>query len=274
MDILANNKKALGYYTKLLPAVKDFCAPLSDYLGIKLFMWLKMYKSGKYLHISTDSRMGEFVFQQLTKTTVYFRNYLKFADKQKSYDCILWPLQPQNVGMELCIKLGYWHGISLIPMQSSSDCIEMACFLTDKDNVGMSEFYYKHLKVLERFANQFRQVFRNEIKIDEQNHSLGIFEEGIDLFIPDRNHSQANEQEIIKSFYKKIGSSTQNKINLSSKQLECLNLLGKGYYIKEIAEMLSLSSRTVETHLNRIKEKTGTRYKSDLIKLCENEIII
>jgi len=55
------------------------------------------------------------------------------------------------------------------------------------------------------------------------------------------------------------------RITLREKQ--CLELMDKGYSLKEIGKELLLSHRTIETHINNIKHKTGYYYKHDLTKL-------
>ncbi len=87
---------------------------------------------------------------------------------------------------------------------------------------------------------------------------------------------QAENEIDIQGFWRAMGMDNGKKVtlpskdvNFSTKQLECLNLLSKGYCMKEIARILALSHRTLETHLNRIKEKTGFNYKSQLIRLYQ-----
>lgn len=56
---------------------------------------------------------------------------------------------------------------------------------------------------------------------------------------------------------------------LSSRERECFQWIGKGRTMKEIAQELGIKPRTVETHINHIKAKTGLNFKSDLIKLAQ-----
>ena len=42
---------------------------------------------------------------------------------------------------------------------------------------------------------------------------------------------------------------------ITSRQLECLKLLSKGFSYKEIGNALQVTDRTVETHLKQIKDK-------------------
>jgi DNA-binding NarL/FixJ family response regulator len=42
---------------------------------------------------------------------------------------------------------------------------------------------------------------------------------------------------------------------LSDRELEILDLIGKGHEVRDIAEKLRLSPKTIETHRTHIKEK-------------------
>jgi DNA-binding CsgD family transcriptional regulator len=59
--------------------------------------------------------------------------------------------------------------------------------------------------------------------------------------------------------------------NLSDRQLECLFLLMRGKTSKQIAAILELSPRTIETHIEDIKEKFNCQSKSELIEKAINE---
>jgi len=52
---------------------------------------------------------------------------------------------------------------------------------------------------------------------------------------------------------------------LTDRQFECANLILTGMTIREIAEQLNLSPRTVETHIELIKNKLHCRSKTELI---------
>lgn len=63
----------------------------------------------------------------------------------------------------------------------------------------------------------------------------------------------------------------QNKFKLTERECECLFLLIRGKTAKEIATLLTLSSRTIESYLENIKNKMNCRNKSEvLVKAIAN----
>jgi DNA-binding CsgD family transcriptional regulator len=63
-----------------------------------------------------------------------------------------------------------------------------------------------------------------------------------------------------------ILTSEASFLPLSNRQQECLSLLVRGKTMKEIAYILGISVRTVETHFETIKHKLGCYNKSQLIE--------
>jgi DNA-binding NarL/FixJ family response regulator len=55
---------------------------------------------------------------------------------------------------------------------------------------------------------------------------------------------------------------------LSAREEEILVLVAQGETDQDIAERLILSTRTVRTHLDRIRDKTGRRRRADLTRLA------
>jgi DNA-binding NarL/FixJ family response regulator len=55
---------------------------------------------------------------------------------------------------------------------------------------------------------------------------------------------------------------------LSDRELEVLQLLGKGGSTRSIAETLHLSVKTIETHRAHIKEKLGFKESEEMVKFA------
>mgnify|MGYP001081114083 CR=1 FL=1 len=66
----------------------------------------------------------------------------------------------------------------------------------------------------------------------------------------------------------------QNDIQLTERELEVIRLLCDGCTVKEIAEKLAISARTVETHKANTLAKLGFSRTADLIKYAIREKII
>jgi DNA-binding CsgD family transcriptional regulator len=56
--------------------------------------------------------------------------------------------------------------------------------------------------------------------------------------------------------------------NLSARERELVSLVAQGRTDAEIAAQLYISIRTVRSHLDRIRDKTGCRRRADLTRLA------
>lgn len=64
----------------------------------------------------------------------------------------------------------------------------------------------------------------------------------------------------------KHGENTGTYEALSEREREILSLIAKGYANKEIAELLVISVKTVETHKSNVMEKLGLRTRPELVQ--------
>ena len=54
---------------------------------------------------------------------------------------------------------------------------------------------------------------------------------------------------------------------ITTQELSCLRLLLQDASLKEMARELEISSRTVETYLSRIKQRTGFASRTDFLRM-------
>ena len=57
---------------------------------------------------------------------------------------------------------------------------------------------------------------------------------------------------------------------LSNRELQVLNLVGRGQTTREVADNLNLSVKTVESHRQRIKKKLGLQTAPQLVQYAVN----
>jgi DNA-binding NarL/FixJ family response regulator len=67
---------------------------------------------------------------------------------------------------------------------------------------------------------------------------------------------------------------TDSYQNLTDREREMLKLVAEGYTAREIADMLVISLRTVETHKTNLMKKLSIRNKADLIRFAIRKGII
>jgi DNA-binding NarL/FixJ family response regulator len=88
-------------------------------------------------------------------------------------------------------------------------------------------------------------------------------------------YSTGIQQAVFNSFTDNIKTETKNHDSpLSNREIEVIRLFVDGLSYKEIADRLSISSRTVETHKKHILEKLDLKTTVDLVKYAIRNGII
>ncbi len=75
----------------------------------------------------------------------------------------------------------------------------------------------------------------------------------------------ASQSEAVKDYLQR---QKQEQEELSVTEIQILKLCYEGYSNKDIGERLNLSSRTIDTYINRLTERLGLKSKLDLVRFC------
>jgi DNA-binding CsgD family transcriptional regulator len=271
---IIENMSLLSYFKKASEPLKDDLLLLKTYLGISEFGYMKMFFDNNFFYLSSDPKMVDDLLQHIDNATIFFEQTLAF---NHGYCSILWPELPTHPTMELYIKNDHWNGISFL--KKNKDSIEMHWFTSELSNASAKDFYTKNHKLLIAFIQHW--LYKNTKRLDlNAPKMLANFANGVDFSNLDAIEcARTSEDNRVQKFLElirldgvNINTKTCNA-HITSRGLECFRLLANGYTSKEAANLLKISSSTVECHTNNIRSKLGSLYKSYLIKLYRQEII-
>lgn len=246
-------------------AVKTICAPLSSSLNTNYFSYVRRFVDGSEFCLTTDAQW----------TSLFL--------KEKLYNLV-----GSNTGNVGCIESG--SQIKILPwamidskissIQKSFSNISIGItianikpkytdfyyFGTYSHEKWMSEFYLSNTDLLLRFCNYFHEQASDLLKLSEKNENL--------IYLPNTFSQKTKSNNILIDEFLKDTQVKKHTVNtpgglvpITKKEMQCMQLLCQGSNAREIAEHLFLSQRTVETHINNIKNKVNITSKSDLIKL-------
>jgi len=120
-------------------------------------------------------------------------------------------------------------------------------------------------KWFDRFTR--KNDINNSILIDAVKRaiSLSVFEENNTKILEEEKYIQGfiSDTPIHRLFLNVNGE----EIHLSMQEFKCLAWLSRGKTIKEVARIMNLSPRTVESYLDNVKLKTKIESRSKLIDL-------
>lgn len=238
-------------FTKYARDINEICRPLFESMPINLFVARRIYKDNKYSGFMSHGVWAE----HYLNNAYYNLSSIKHQEELNS-DIILWKsaglfqLDEQTRKLYLdCKEFGFRNGITLV--EKHKDYVQLYSFSVNSDSDSINQYLLENLAVLSHFAcyfnasvqksNDLSRVYQKKFKADfnkaDLSHSVSAVKSGLSIDVD--------------AFY--FG----DDLCFSSREIDCLVLSYCGRSAKEVAYQLGLSPRTVESHFNRIKIKSG-----------------
>jgi DNA-binding CsgD family transcriptional regulator len=251
--------------------LKEYSDPLRRYFGITNLGYLQIFPDHSYFYICNNEELIKQYTNTINRTELFYDYQLNNSLPSQDFVPIMWPQNPVFDTMELYLKYNYWHGLSFI--KHNKDNVELWWVATSKDNPSINNFYIRNYAVLTNLITNLDIKLKKICPINQRK--LFKFTQGVDfsnLKTPILQSLQQEQRNIVNFLDETKCSGSHIELNngelitLSPRESICLNLLSTGKTMKEAAIVMNISPRTVESHLRNIKEKTGYRYKSELLQ--------
>lgn len=231
--------------------VKMICKPL-EVLNVTFFNHVRFYDDGSVAVLTTDA------------------DWLKFClDHER-------PREGNIMGLQSGIYL--WSDILenevicdakevfkicrvIQFIDKKSEFRDVFAFGNKYDTDATTSFYFNNLDLLQKFIFYFKKESEQLFKQAEKNR----FNTPVIMKVPSlqaylKKISRINDEKRI-DFQAAISDKV---LPLTKQQLNCLSYFVYGKTAKEIAKILHLSPRTIESHLNDVKNKLQCASKSEL----------
>lgn len=227
--------------------IQEICKPLSKLLGNIGFGYHKLFPNGKEILLSNDLSWVKNVHQKNLAVG-------SFIDSLgvKNAKIMLWPFDGHlKIYTDVRQLWDCHYGLSLM-----NGCNEYFGFtIKNTKDISTINILMNHMQELENFCQLFLDKAQNIVDHAAKDMIIYHKKEGI---------IKAN------GYFKQPPFTHTKKISdrmhLTSRENDCLKLFIRGYTSTETAMTLGISKRTVETHLENIKNKTGISSKNNLIK--------
>lgn len=233
------------------PEINEIIKPLTDFFGLSSFVYQKNFLDGSEIRLSNQPKwIHHFYANKLYQKSVFETHPQRF---EKTH--IIWAALPQHKGvLKEAREFNIDHGITFV--EPCSDGCEFFFIGTTSDKPEVMAHYLNNIDILERFLVYFRDKAAPLIKEAHQHR----------LTIPNK-FIEAPQTNLIGNFDRSAFLQAINiKHPFTPREIACIELLLKGYTLKMIAQELDISVRTVETHLDHIKNKVGVSSKAALVK--------
>ena len=243
--------------------IGSICAPLEVAFDIRFIHYRRFYLKGGLVSLFNHDSWMKISFDNSYWHSTVLQEKLQRL-QHKSTLIYLWPSVPLSdpvyQGLYNC---NLWNGVTIY--KKYGDCIESYAFASSRQNTQAVNFYASEMQTLEHFILYFRSKayqllspsVEQEIMIPLKIDCLQISQSAAidNTFFQDTQ---------IDHFYFRINGID---VKITKREEECLSLLAVGKTVKEIANALSLSPRTVETYIDHARLKTKACSTSGLINL-------
>tara|TARA_R110002050_G_scaffold118195_2_gene235382 strand:+ start:8990 stop:9817 length:828 start_codon:yes stop_codon:yes gene_type:complete len=261
------NKKTYDWAATHTSFIKQVCQPLFDTFNITTFGYKKVLKNGKYIFFSTREEWLKFHYENIGGHGLFFKGAMD-RSKEAGFERAIWPKEPKDDFLQSLFLHNMSNGINFY--RTNGDDIDLWTFSTEKHYHQDPNSYVEILNYLEKFIIYFNGMASGiikEYKDDDYASLIGQvgLEQNHDVQELNRQKSKLSEFNNLLENSSTIIQGNNGPIILTKRQKECLKKLCYGKTAKEIARDLDISARTVEDHLDIIKQKGGFCAKSELI---------
>ena len=269
--IITQNKLSISFALHSVGRVKEICKPLTEYLGIRFFGYMKLYNDCSYLLLHNG--YNDFIrkhMETIRGQDAHFKNEFRntLADGPNFF---LWPIKYKTLSpiSSLHDEFNIWHGFSI--NYRHPEYIEHFAFAFNKNADDKSHFYLQNASLLAKFCDYFKIQVYDLIDCANKN-KLAIYEDKFDISCLEKIEIKRKEffDEINKPNNRQLINQNGDLIKLTKREADCMSIFMQNRTIKEIGKHLELSPRTVERYIENVKQKLGVNYKSQLVDIFSN----
>ena len=241
--------------------MEKLCKPLDERFGIDYITYARYHLDGSYSILFTDGRSVENCFRH---------NDYRLPGQTLKPGVYTWiGLYSEAVLADLREAYGHDHGVTLIVQEEGF--LDHITFSTKPENHNILDLYMNHPNLLYQLRAYFLETGGRIIEAADKNTiALPNYEKPTD----ELTLSSEDEVELMLPLKRYPVFTDHGKTYLTPREISCLALYMKMHTSKEIARVLDISHRTVEFHLNNIKEKLGVMSKSELYAICEKNHLV
>lgn len=246
--------------------VDTISKPLAEHFGLTSIVYQRNYSDGSEVRLSNQPEwVKHFYESELYKASVFEATPDYY---QKGF--VLWSaLTNHSTILDEAKQHQIDHGVTLI-LPNRQGC-EFFFLGAAPDKGDIVQRYLNNIDLLERFTAYFKdkaapllaQAEKSRIIIPGKHREPSAINEPI---------LTPTQSELRLAFLQDtpVSHFSLGQESLSKRELDCIAYFLQGYSAKQIGEKLFLSSRTVESHLTRVRAKLDCKNKDELINALRN----
>lgn len=256
----SENSSALKFNEAIAEKIDLISSPLSKYFGITHVGHIKIFNNGNMFRVANNQKWTQKYFEKEYYNDSDLYKIHKISEEKTQFLYLTGEPQGEHLS-SLCKDFDIWNALAIY--EKFNTHTDFWFFGTSRRNTQALNFYINNLDLLKKFTLYFKHKLSDDLNKINSDH---LIKSNLQIF-----DNVSTEKENIKNFFNKINIKSykiSENLSISKKELEVLYYLIQGKTLKEIAQFLDLSFRTIEFHLDNLKKKMKFTKKSQLIDFC------
>ena len=261
-----NYNKSNNLSMSLVNDIVSICHahPVFNEINAHSFVFHRLYNDGSRMFFCSSHEWTDHFYK---------KNYFAASSFQKFYhskEVMLWKEWPLNdlsfIKLINDAKENFNFSNGIIINKKHNNYIDSFALRGFAYDEGINDRYFSQFVSIEQFIDHFLDKSKKIIDTSFKNR-LVIPENVVKLYnVENVSDTKEHINAVLNNFFGKKLFIDNNGLFFSVRESECLVLLVLGRSMKEIADKLCISMRTVEFYINNIKFKLQCGYKSQIIE--------
>lgn len=241
--------------------VSEICKPLFEHFDMNYFAYFRIYHDQKMMGLLSDHEWFKYfidhghVYQNGKKLNAGLHLWDNTFSEEMLHDA----------------KEHYDHEHGLYIISENKDYTESVVFATNAGNHDVFNAYFNQTEKLKQFAFYFKNKAARLIEQSEKQP----------IYFDKPLHANAESEVELERFAEKLYldeyvlATSNGCVTITPREFECTLLLADGKTAKEIARILNISHRTVESYLLHVRKKLDCHSKAEIVEILRrNQLIL
>lgn len=251
--------------------IKTLISPLENIYGVNAHAYYRIDAKGGLTHLCNFPEISEYYFSTELYKNNPFLKHPKLIEPGFFLASAVEHPKFQNAQKQVEQKYELFN--LLLIFEKEGDFLHAHGFATTHQDPTLVNVYLNHMERFRSYCDYFRkETIALQRKLDEMKVDFGKLI-GSQFYENEKNvDSRLKAAKQAEFFHWMNASHTSLDIAkpLSDREIECLKLMLEGKSASLIAEQLSITTRTVEHHIDHIKDKLLCSNKAEIFSFVSN----
>ncbi len=274
MVMAAENKKQVEQHLSLVDSedILAICLPMRQHFGMRSLVYKRVFKDGREISLSTHPEWVAYYFEN----ELFHESALEKEIEHYVKGHLIWSQIPTHSPILEAVAERYKisNGITLIRPDDHGEYCEFYFLGAAPGDSSFAQQCTNNMDLLDQFTEHFRYHACGLIeKLEKQPiHVIDKYERNkVNVIDIPCYQNQSRRHQFIADLNRNgaVVSVGNDMVMLTRRETEIAHLILSGMTMKQVAEQCHISPRTVETHIDHLKQKLRVHKKPQLLQLLK-----